>query len=89
MTPVDLSKPGRLYVLAECKTHRVYGHAHGDAEIERISDGATAFFHGDDALQIREVVETADIVAQRIGTDHGSILARTLDQYDTILAPVA
>jgi hypothetical protein len=78
--PADLSKPGRRYVLETCKTHRVYAHQYGCLEIERIADGATAFFQGDDALALGDEVA-------KIARKPDWVKCTVLDQYDTILQP--
>ena len=75
-TPIDLSKPGRRYVHAECATHRVYAHPWGCFEIERVADGATAFFQGDDAAHLDTEIDDAP--------EH--MLRAVLDQYDDTLA---
>lgn len=52
MTGATLNN-GRRYVIDEGALYRVYGHSYGCLEIERIADGATVFFQGDDADQFR------------------------------------
>ena len=76
--PVDLTKPGRRYVIEETALHRVYAHQHGCMEIERLTDGATAFFQGDDASILGDEMFAAIGRPARVMRD-------ILDQYDDIL----
>jgi hypothetical protein len=73
--PVDLTKPGRIRAVRTSKTHRVYQHPFGCLEIERASDGATAFFQGDDA----------DTLADRLKWCSAGMLHTVMDEYDHIL----
>lgn len=87
----NLDKPGRRYVAVaamdtEGCSHRVYAHRHGCLEIERVCDGATAFFQGDDADQLHAEIESAEAQPDWL---RPRAMRSTLDAYDTILQPAA
>jgi len=61
MTTIDLSQPGRRYVHARGKHYVVYGHQCG-LEIERVSDKASVFMQGDDALSLENDLDACRTV---------------------------
>lgn len=75
--PLTLEKPGRRYLHTKTRFYRVYGHRYGCLELERIADGATAFFQGDDASTLEDEIAAAS----------ARMLNAVLDQYDDILQP--
>ncbi len=85
---VDTAKPGRLYVtigaeLVAGRAYRVYAHRHGCLEIERTSDGATAFFQGDDAEKLRRAIARAEEAHHH----PKSFMRAELAAYDAVLQP--
>ena len=75
MVAISLDKPGRRYLHTKTRFYRVYGHPHGCLELERASDGASAFFQGDDAGILEDEIERAS----------PRMLNAVLDQYGGIL----
>lgn len=73
--PIDLTKPGRIRAVRTSKEYRVYQHAFGCLEIERTSDGATAFFQGDEA----------GVLAHTLKWTSAGMLTAQLSDYDDIL----
>lgn len=51
--------PGRSFILADGAFFRVWKHKPIGLEIERKSDGATAFFQGDSAAELEDALEAA------------------------------
>lgn len=74
-TPLNLDKPGRIRAVRTSKEYRVYQHPFDCLEIERIADGATAFFQGDDAERLAHTLKW---------TSAGMLTAQ-MREYDTIL----
>lgn len=73
--PINLDKPGRIRAVRTSKDYRVYQHPFGCLELERIHDGATAFFQGDDA----------DRLAHTLKWTTAGMLTAQLRDYDAIL----
>ena len=83
----NLNAPGRRYVAVaaidvEGANYRVYAHRFGNLEVERVTDGATAFFQGDDADQLRSEIETAEAQPDLY---RPRALRCVLDAYDSVL----
>jgi hypothetical protein len=80
MFPITLDKPGRRYVFDAGDAFRVYRHTFGCLEIERIEDGATAFFQGEDAATLEDELASAADAPM-----HGNPCDIVCGQYTTIL----
>lgn len=74
MVAICLTRPGRRYVYDEGSAYRVYRHVHGDMEIERIGDGATAFFQGDDAAQLERELSWDGAECDRVCDEYSEVL---------------
>jgi len=54
--PIDISQPGRRYVMHATDSYVLYAHAFGCFELVARDNGASVFFQGDDATQVRDEV---------------------------------
>lgn len=78
---------GKPFVYDETGAYRLTHHWPGSFELERIADGSTLFFQGDNAAHLEEQLETAARFAACGMLRDLEALDVIADQYDEIMLP--